>query len=89
MIYFKISKAVCKAYVLYDFVYQKELGCVYYICVCIYTHMCLYEWKYLEFSMLDELMVDRFLILKSFKYWIFNIKKWDQHILLDQILLDF
>lgn len=43
MIYFKISKAVCKAYVLYDFVYQKELGCVYYICVCIYTHMCLYE----------------------------------------------
>ena len=43
MIYFKISKAVCKAYVLYDFVYQKELGCVYYTCVCIYTHMCLYE----------------------------------------------
>ena len=25
--------------------------------------------------MLNEMMVDRFLILNSFKYWIYNIKK--------------
>lgn len=25
--------------------------------------------------MLNEMMVDRFLILSSFKYWIYNIKK--------------
>ena len=42
MIYFKIRKAVWKAYVLYDFVLQKELGCVYkYMCMHIYTHVSL------------------------------------------------
>ena len=45
MIYFKIRKAVCKACVLYDFVFQKELGCLYIymcVCVCAYIHTCVF-----------------------------------------------